>query len=276
MRGEARLRGIIKRLRLTIDVAGNKLIPERTINYHGYKLSYSAGTSIVERYKRDGSYEEEVCVNLEKIIANTPNGTFIDIGANVGLISLRLLAKNPKLKIHAFEPGPHQYKLLKKTIQDNNLQPKVKLYSKALSDKRGSAIFSIHRGEDASGDGFMDTGRAGKTTSINVKTETLDNWWESKGKPQIDLIKIDTEGAEMLILKGAKQLIATCKPTFCLEIWPINLKNYPYDAYDIYEMMKKYGYRLETQDGIKITDKNYPSFVNRESDFIAYARKQKK
>ncbi|MBK6526928.1 MAG: FkbM family methyltransferase [Crocinitomicaceae bacterium] len=94
-------------------------------------------------------------------------------------------------------------------------------------------IFLIHNTQDASGDGFLDTGRAGKSKKIKVKTQKLDDWWRLNANPKIDFIKCDTEGAELFVLRGADDLVRHCKPFILLEIFHTNLQKYPYSALDI-------------------------------------------
>jgi hypothetical protein len=65
-------------------------------NYLGYNVYYSKGTSLIERLKEKNSiYEPEACTIIHKHLKNKKNPNFIDVGANIGLISLYVLRNFP-------------------------------------------------------------------------------------------------------------------------------------------------------------------------------------
>lgn len=159
---------------------------DKKIFYQGFSLHYSAGTSIVGRFIKNGSYEpEEVAVLKQVALEDRRSTVFLDIGANIGMISLAVLHHVPKAIIYAFEPGEHQRGYLKKNISANQLDGRITISPLALSDRRGTALFAVHASADASGDGLRDTGRAGGCSLVEVQTDTLDNWWEENGHPAV-------------------------------------------------------------------------------------------
>ena len=245
-------------------------VKEESISYEKYELYYSTGTSIVQRFIRDGSYEKEFIDYLNEDI--TKYGTdkmFLDIGANIGMISLSVLAKNPNLEIAAFEPGQHQNQLMQKTIQANNLSTQIKLFDVALSNNKGIAEFRVHNTVDVSGDGFVDTGRAGKTKKVKVQTDLLDNWWEEQGCPKVGYIKIDTE---YWILQGAQKMIASQKPILYLEINDKNIKNYPFEIIDLLKFVDDLGYNLYTLNMKKVETANILEDIRECDSFVAYVK----
>ncbi|MCG8574371.1 MAG: FkbM family methyltransferase [Flavobacteriales bacterium] len=252
---------------------GKSKVKEESIDYEGYELKYSSGTSIVERFRRDGSYERDFVDYLNTDIKKRgSSGAFLDIGANIGMISLSVLKDNPNLQIFAFEPGVHQFDLFKKTLQINELENQIVLSDVALSNEKGTAEFRVHSSADVSGDGFIDTGRAGKTKSIEVKTDTLDNWWKDNGQLQIDFIKVDTEGAEYWILQGAKELLAAQHPVLYLEINDLNIRNYPFEIKDLFELIDELNYDLFSLDGVRPTAENVIDLIRENDSFVAYYR----
>jgi FkbM family methyltransferase len=237
--------------------------------YAGYDLFYSKGTSIVERFQKTGEYEQRTVDAIQSCIDSRNAQSFVDIGANVGLISLAILTKNPNIKIFAFEPGPHQYELFRKSIEYNHLQKNIELSGVALNETNGEAYFHIHNTQDASGDGFLDTGRAGKSKKIKVKTQKLDDWWRLNANPKIDFIKCDTEGAELFVLRGADDLVRHCKPFILLEIFHTNLQKYPYSALDIYDWLGERKYCIFTLTGLIVKRDELSELCKTESEFIA-------
>jgi hypothetical protein len=119
--------------------------------------------------------------------------------------------------------------------------------------------------------GFLDTGRGkGRQKRIIVPVQTIDNWWKITGKPHVNFVKIDTEGAELWILKGATEFLSVCKPTFFfLVINPLNLHVYPYGAKDILIWPYEHNYDVGTIDDIQITLNNLKQLLKTNESFVA-------
>lgn len=246
----------------------------RTISYKNFCLYYSEGTSIVEGnsstpVRFGGTYEPPETNSIVNVLKRSKKPTFLDIGANIGLVSLNVLHEVPTSEIFAFEPGSHQHSLFEKTIKTNILEDRITLYQLAVGMQRERHSFSLHNGKHSSGDGFFDTGRAGNTEKCSVEVIDLDSWWETVEFKKIDVIKIDIEGAELWALKGGSCLINSCKPTVVLEIHPINLKPYPYSAFDILSWLEDHKYQLKTISGKPVNFDNLDNTLSYESSFIA-------
>jgi len=240
--------------------------------YLGFKLFYSCsknGTGIVNHIMCERIYEEETCVFLEDSLKNCDNPTFIDIGANIGLISLYILKHVPNVKVYAFEPSPHQHMLFSKTLDENKISDKIHLFDMAVSDKEGEISFFIHNEANCSGDGFRDTGRGGEGDSINVKTIPLDIWWGNNGQQKIDLIKVDTEGAELLVFKGAKEMILNCYPIIFFEMQEVNYKVYNYSWRDVISFFNSVSYSVYTESGDKLNFDNAERLMKNNYNYIA-------
>ena len=245
MRGMTRARLKLRLHRLAGRVDERLPHGRRSIRYHGYDVVYSRGNSLVERIKTQGEYEPRVCQAIVHALEESETRTFVDIGANIGLVSLAVLAGVPDASVFAFEPGPHQHALLAETIRLNRLEDRLSLYPWALADKSGTATFAVHSTVHAAGDGLIDTGRSGTARYVPVRTETLDHWWHDHARPPIAVAKIDVEGAELLTLRGADSVIRHCRPTIVLEISEDNLRLYPYGPEDVGAHLEGLGYELE-------------------------------
>lgn len=180
-----------------------------------------------------------------------------------------MLADASSTRVYAFEPGMHQYSLLKKTIEFNHLAEQVSIYNMALGREVGCQPFATHNTRDASGDGFIDTGRSGVANEVMVLVQTIDNWWKEEAFPMVDVVKIDTEGAELWVLEGAVEFLSACKPIIYLEIWPVNLLLYPYKAQDIILWLNKHGYGLCTLTGSAVTPVNISAYLGVHETFVA-------
>ncbi len=132
----------------------------------------------------------------------------IDVGAFVGDSSIVLTEYTHK-KVVAIEPGAHNYALLQKTLQLNNLQHRIDAYNVAL-DKEERTVGIVDHGAGSS----ITASSAGN----NLTTITLNKLITGKYE-KIGLIKMDTEGYEMNILLGCEELIKTHKPVLLLSIY---------------------------------------------------------
>ncbi|KJD31531.1 hypothetical protein PK35_14065 [Tamlana nanhaiensis] len=150
---------------------------------------------------------------------------FLDIGSNIGYYSLLAAKANPTIKIFAFEPALGPKYFLNKNIILNNFNSSITPINLALSDSSGTIDFyevkSIkykYLKYDLAGEGNAGT----KTTSRNfikntVKATTLTNFTKNYNLDKIDLIKMDTEGTEISILKASKETIVKHQPIVICE-----------------------------------------------------------
>lgn len=147
------------------------------------------------------SYEEKY---RNIIIQNLPNKrTFIDVGANVGLWSLPMTKHFQK--IISYEPSKQNVECLK-----INVPTGIELREKAVADFNGEAEF--HQAGKNCGDGKLC--RDGVKSSYKVPVVRLDD----ENLKNVDFVKIDTQGWELEVLKGMKNLILTQQPWVMFEI----------------------------------------------------------
>lgn len=245
--------------------------------YFDFKIFYSCldevGTGIINNTMCNRTYEEDTCLFLKRSLSDITSPSFIDVGANIGLISLYMLKKVPNLKIYAFEPSPHQHGLFKRTIKENGISSAIKLYNLALSDKEGQVPFFAHN-TGCPADGFKDTGRGGDGKNIQVNTTRLDSWWNKQGRPKIDLIKVDTEGSELLVFMGGKEMLCKCNPDIFFEMQEINYKVYEYSYVDILSFFQSIHYSVFTESGEKISMENIEFILTNNYNFIAKSFKK--
>lgn len=231
------------------DTVRNGFRTKGTFHYAGYQVCYTSGMTIVSRARKEDVFEESLSRALAERVAACPGALFLDVGSNIGLISLYVAAKVPSARIVAFDPGPMQTKLFAETIQKNALTDRVQIECIALSDTEGQEDYFIHGSREVSKDGLRDTGRGGNTHAENVRVRTLDSWWREQNRPRVSAIKIDTEGAELLVLRGAGVCIQETRPYIYLEIEPRNISAYEYSAEDVFAWFTTHSYMLRALGG---------------------------
>ena len=145
---------------------------------------------------------------------------FIDVGAYQGLYTV-YACKHAK-KVLAVEPNPMALAYLKTNTALNNCHNTI-VVPKAVSDKRGVVKLRIPRPDKK---GHIPTGASivwsfKEALEIDVEADTLDNIVDDVGLDSVDFIKIDVEGAEGLVVKGAERTLRKAK-AILVEIWPEN------------------------------------------------------
>lgn len=154
-----------------------------------------------------GLYEAEKLAEMEAHLRR--GGVFVDIGAQAGYHTLlaSLLVGSPGA-VYAFEPLPRNHEYLLKHLAINdifNVQP----VRAAVSDQVGELRFDP-------GPGFM-AGHLSAEGAVTVQCVTLDGWLEAEERRVPTAIKIDVEGAELRVLRGAERTLRTHKPVVMVD-----------------------------------------------------------
>jgi len=150
-------------------------------------------------------------VYLEKYAA--PDSTILDIGANIGLVSLSASVLSPEGTIYAIEASPVIYKILEKNLSGNPSK-NVKPIHIALSNKKDTLDF-FEDTDFLAGSRVVPSGTHSSHKIIKVPAVPLDQLVKELGIDKIDIIKLDVEGHEEQVLDGARKTIKKFKP-FCL------------------------------------------------------------
>lgn len=150
---------------------------------------------------------------MQRVI--TPASVCVDVGCYKGSILQLMMKYAPAGRFLAFEPLPHLYKkILEKFSSDA-----IRVYNLALSDSAGKSSFNWVVSNPAySGLKKRRYDRPNeKDSKIDVKVDTLDNILSKEPVGKVSLIKIDVEGAEYSVLKGAENCIKQDKPVIVFE-----------------------------------------------------------
>ena len=149
-------------------------------------------------------------------------------------------------------------KVLRETVAINKCQDKVHVVEMAVDKEAGSANFFIHQTVGGRGNTLVQNAKLGMTSSSYVvKVTSVDLFVKEKGI-EVDCIKIDAEGAELGVLKGAAETITKRKPFILLSIHPEPIQSRGDSITEIWDLLQQFGYKV-LLDG-KEMDKN--SFCN--------------
>ena len=187
-------------------------------------------TAVGWRIATEGVWEE-IETNFIKTIVNQGD-VVVDVGANLGwytIILANLVGKHGS--VFAFEPAPNNYKFLLKNIQINNVNSQVKTYQTALLDSNSTVDFELSKenfGDHRIRFNFFNFNEPEKNNEsyrkvITIKAITMNKALEEIiTDRKIKLIKIDCQGSEIPILKGAEKILKNTE-YLIVEYWPYGI-----------------------------------------------------
>jgi len=205
-----------------IPVSGNVIFH---INGKKFKVATNQTSYTSRRIFWDGIDEFEYVPIFRTLVKKV--NTFIDIGANTGLYSTLGALENPELKVWGFEPSLGPFTYFEENIKLNKFENQVKAYPIALSNETGKAIFYELKSEKYK---YLNhnLGGVGNLVSkvnnrnmieITVEVSTFDNFLKKHPEiKDVGLVKMDTEGAEDLVIKGMSQTIQKHRPIIITEV----------------------------------------------------------
>jgi FkbM family methyltransferase len=226
------------------------LHPETTIKARHYLGEFTVMVKTlypIEREMLSGIYDPMTTGIIRRHVK--AGDVCADIGANVGALSLAMAQQTgPAGTVYAFEPGPMLHERLQTNIRLNHLRSIVPI-QQGLSDRRGVLQWA----ED-----MNNRGNAGLlcTSGIPVPVLTLDEFCQEWGVTRLDFIKVDVEGMELEVFKGASWVMSTLRPVLYFETHPGVLVHLGPDAFrKIERLLKQAQYALYkvSRDGSAIT-----------------------
>ena len=191
------------------------------------------------------------------------NATFIDVGANKGLFSF-VASQKPSVDVHTFEPNPLYHKRLQRLIPSNNFYPlalsdfegttemKVPVFGEKQIGTRGTLNIDFLEEEETSQEVF------------DIEVSTLDTLFKHT---KVHFIKIDVEGHELNVLKGAAQVLLRDSPLLLVEI---EKRHSSKKAELVFDLLENYGYvafHLVSKGVVARANKGFLCDYQKDDDF---------
>lgn len=219
----------------------NKLFPK--IKYIGIRdrgndIFYYTDDRTITLYSlaRGNFHRDEIqkVIELLKSEGFQLGKSLIEVGANIGSTSVGAASTNGFSKVWSFEPVPCNVNLIKTNVAINRLEDVIQVVEKAVSDKSGKEVMTLSNfnyGDnrilrDVDNNSKQNIFGEDKWKTLDIEAITLDQFNRDMNltKDDISLVWIDAQGAEGLILSGAKDLLKYRSIPFYIEFWPYGLR----------------------------------------------------
>lgn len=221
-------------LRKELDVRTYRVVALRS----GEKMKCDPFDAVGRALFREGVFEPETLTLFERLVP--VGGVVLDVGAHVGQYAIRASSLvGPGGRVHAFEPDTRTMAVLKGNIRRNGLK-NVALHSCCLSDRPGEATFYSARSDNVGG-ASLRPNPSSSGYSRSVQVSTLDA--VAASEPRIDLVKIDVEGAELLVLRGAQAALELHRPCLIVEL-SVNSSPFGYTSGELVAWLDAHGYSV--------------------------------
>jgi FkbM family methyltransferase len=192
------------------------------------------------------NFEEQI---YEAVIR--PGDYCYDVGANVGDVALFLARlAGPKGKVIAFEPVPVMYQALRDAIErDSYLKAPIITYPYGLAESEQQADINVPKGLFGMGsmaprENWSRVQETHQIDSYDCRFISLDSLISEKRQVPPDFIKIDVEGAELYVLRGATALLRRYRPLMLIEVFSPWERAFGYGPWEVFTFLMAYGYKF--------------------------------
>ena len=170
--------------------------------------------------------------------------TVIDAGAHQGFYTMLASKRVGRSgRVYAFEPSPRQQRWLRLHLKLNRCD-NVTVESFALADGQGESTLFEALGRDTGCSSLRQPVVEDPVRPVPVQTITLDRYLELRSIPRVDFVKLDVEGAELAVLKGADRLLQQPRrPVFLIETQDLRTRTWGYSTSAIYDFLAARAYR---------------------------------
>ena len=208
---------------------------------HGFQLHLNLSDRIQRQMFIKRIYESTTVENLLPFIRQSK--VFFDVGANIGYYSLLAKAVNPQLRVCSFEPLPQNVHSFRTNLEKNK-NYSIQLVEQCVSDSIGETEFIVPPDEEC-GWGRIAYRELFDGKKITRQKTTIDEFCKQQNIAEVDFIKIDVEGFEFHVLKGAEKLLSKKNaPHLCIEMNIPCFQDMGINVDDIFLFLKEYNYKF--------------------------------
>lgn len=211
---------------------------------NGMRIHVVANDIVGQAICDAGFFEPESIPLYQRVL--TEGKVFLDVGAHVGqftLLASRLVG--PRGRVVSFEPDPMTHRLLCKSIARNKLTNVVAVRA-ALADVNAVQSFHLSQARNIGANSLRPPAQGlDARARVPVECWRMDDFLRRNGIPRPDLVKIDVEGAELLVLDGARETLAGPDPPMLIvEFCDITLAQFGVTCQQLATRLESFGYHL--------------------------------
>lgn len=214
-------------------------VPYEVLNFENYE-------------KEDYTFFINILKNINNSLINEADCYFLDIGANIGWYSLNISSKFKNIFSLAIEPILPTFSSLKTNIKANKLNKKIKAFKIGFSDKKSTIVFHYDKNFTSSAS-MKNITKNIESEVIKCSVDLLDDF-SNKLSKNIEFVKIDTEGSELLVLQGGLKTIEKHKPFLMIEMLRKWSAEFNYHPNEIIELLKNVGYICFANENNKVEE----------------------
>lgn len=210
----------------------------RSVSFRGFRFSPpSLDRWVALQAHRLGLMGKAEFVFFDRLIER--NWHVADVGANQGLYTLYFSRQSPEGRVYAFEPDPRLFSALKENVQRNGVV-NVDLFNAAVASQ--TARLTLQAGRFNRGDNRIVPNDLASPDTVEVDAMPLDH---AIAGGRLDLLKVDVQGFEVQVLRGAERLIqANHNLVILLEFWPHGLRSAASSPEELLDILLKAGFSV--------------------------------
>ncbi|XZF15897.1 FkbM family methyltransferase [Chitinophagaceae bacterium MMS25-I14] len=178
----------------------------------------------------------------------------LDIGANIGFLTLNFAKRCPGGYVFSFEPDTENFKTLENNIRQNDFK-NIRIFKNALGAKSESSLLYKLYANNPGANRILSEKPDAPHSVENVEVLVLDDIAEQIALARVDIMKIDVEGFEIFVLMGARKIIEKWKPVLFVELAETNLNQNGYSALSLIEFIEAMGYEVKDARTMQAVDR---------------------
>jgi len=224
---------LLRKKEAVVDIHGSKM----WLDYKSVGLDLSS-SSIIKQLALDKTREVEATNEMLKILKK--DDVVLEVGANIGYYALMAAKRIGSAgKVFAIEPEPANVSMLNKNVSLNNYGKNIEVFPYAVSDKDGTVSLEVSKFSNR----HKLAGAATGDNVIDVKSVTIDSFLRDKPAPT--LIRMDVEGAEVAVFRGAQRTLEKKTPmNIFMEVHPREIRGLGQDITALFKQLQGWGFEI--------------------------------
>jgi FkbM family methyltransferase len=173
-------------------------------------------------YVREGTWAPSLVSLVTERLLPTDGGTFIDVGANIGLVTVPIIERTKALGL-AFEPEPLNFHYLQRNIAHRGLAHRVETFNVAVYSEEANLRMELSSDNHGDHRVLPESSENGPRPTVEVAAAPLDVLLADRPLTPPVVMKVDTQGCEVRVLSGAENVLARTD-YLIVEYWPAGVR----------------------------------------------------